>query len=481
MFDPAALAAAPTGRCRRWIFITGNGRRRHWVRLMAGRRSRRGIRSPPPPRSPRRSPTIAVVIASTPRPKSTGTRSIQAEDELSSIGIVIGATWNGARAFTATSGPGISLMQEFLGLAYFAEISRRWDLRRAARQPVNRHVPWDPHPAGRHPVLRPRPRTATPSMCCCSPRIRADAFALCRRGVRSGGSSCRPRFLSCSTSTLGMNDWLDVEPVAWRPKPGLRPGGKVMTAEQLDAGVEFGRYLDVDGDSIPIALCPARTRRAVPFSPAARPRTDYARYSEEGPDYVEATCSALLTNSTPPKRSGAAADRAGGARCDPSMGRFQPRKLDLGGDDRGARSCLEERGVHLDTLRVRAYPFHDDVFDCRRQHDRVFVSEQNRDAQLRTLLAIDGEIDPARLDADPALRSARRSPRASSSGDRRYARCRDPSPRCGKPCRKMPRDCFVPLLLPGKVMTSALLRFCCHCESKAKQPQAMPLALNISP
>ena len=124
---------------------------RRWVRCMAAPRSAPGIRSRRPPRWPRRSPAIAARIRVD---KATGKNKfaiVQAEDELASIGMVIGAAWNGARAFTATSGPGISLMQEFIGLAYFAEIPAViFDVQRV--RPVHRHA--DAHAADRHPVLR---------------------------------------------------------------------------------------------------------------------------------------------------------------------------------------------------------------------------------------------------------------------------------------------------------------------------------------
>ena len=190
---------------------------------------------------------------------------------------------------------------------------------------------------------------------------------------------------------IGMNDWL-VEPLVWDENRRY-DRGKVMTAEQLEAGVEFGRYLDVDGDGIPYRTLPGTHPRRGAFFTRGTTKDRYARYSEEGPDYVDNMQRLLHKFETAKRLVPAPVRRA--AREPTSYG------VVYFGSTAAAMSealeALEDRGIHLDTLRVRAFPFHDNVLDFIAAHDRVFVVEQNRDAQLRTLLMNEGEIDPARL------------------------------------------------------------------------------------
>jgi 2-oxoglutarate ferredoxin oxidoreductase subunit alpha len=189
---------------------------------------------------------------------------------------------------------------------------------------------------------------------------------------------------------IGMNDWL-VEPLAWEDRRYDR--GKVMTAEMLEAGVEFGRYLDVDGDGIPYRTYPGTHPTRGAFFTRGTSKDRYARYSEEGPDYVDnmqrllhkfETAKRLVPH---PVKRAAQEETRFGALYFGSTGAAMTEALE----------ALEARGVHLDTMRIRAFPFHDDILDFIAGHDRVFVVEQNRDAQLRTLLISEGEIDPARL------------------------------------------------------------------------------------
>jgi 2-oxoglutarate ferredoxin oxidoreductase subunit alpha len=311
---------------------------------------------------------------------------IQAEDELSSIGMVIGAAWNGARAFTATSGPGISLMQEFIGLAYFAEIPAViFDVQRGSpstgmptrtQQADILSCAHASHGDTKHVLLFPEdPRESF--------TFAADAFDLADRLQT-------PVFVMLDLD-IGMNDWL-VEPLQWDENRQY-DRGKVMTAEELDAGVEFGRYLDVDGDGIPYRTLPGTHPTRGAFFTRGTTKDRYARYSEEGPDYVENMQRLLHKFETAKRLVPAPVQRA--AREPTGYGAIYFGSTSPAMTE--ALEVLEERGIHLDTLRVRAYPFHDDVFDFVATHDRVFVVEQNRDAQLRTLLVIDGEIDPARL------------------------------------------------------------------------------------
>jgi 2-oxoglutarate ferredoxin oxidoreductase subunit alpha len=311
---------------------------------------------------------------------------LQAEDELSSIGMVVGAAWNGARAFTATSGPGISLMQEFIGLAYFAEIPAViFDVQRGSpstgmptrtQQADILSCAHASHGDTKHVLLFPE-----------DPR---EAFAFAAEAFDLADRLQTPIFVMLDLD-IGMNDWL-VEPLQWDDSHRF-DRGKVMTAEQLEAGVEFGRYLDVDGDGIPYRTLPGTHPTRGAFFTRGTTKDRYARYSEEGSDYVENMQRLLHKFDTAKRYVPAPIARA--AREPTRFGAIYFGSTSAAMDE--ALETLEEEGIHLDTLRVCAYPFHDDVFDFVAAHDRVFVVEQNRDAQLRTLLMNDGEIDPARL------------------------------------------------------------------------------------
>ena len=161
----------------------------------------------------------------------------------------------------------------------------------------------------------------------------------------------------------------------------------------LEAGIEFGRYLDVDGDGIPYRTYPGTHPTRGAFFTRGTSKDRYARYSEEGPDYVDNMQRLLHKFETakrlvprPIKRTAREPTRFGALY----FGSTAPAMTE-------ALEALEGRGIHLDTMRIRAFPFHDDILDFVAGHDRVFVVEQNRDAQLRTLLMSEGEIDPARL------------------------------------------------------------------------------------
>src|SRR5262252_5565241 len=204
---------------------------------------------------------------------------VQAEDELASIGIVIGAGWNGARAFTCTSGPGISLMQEFIGLAYFAEIPAViFDVQRGSpstgmptrtQQADLLSCAYASHGDTKHVMIFPEdPRESF--------EFAAAAFDLADRLQT-------PIFVMLDLD-IGMNDWL-VPPLKWNPARKY-DRGKVMTYADLDAGKEFGRYLDVDGDGIPYRTLPGVHPERGAYFTRGTSRDPYARYSEEGPVYV---------------------------------------------------------------------------------------------------------------------------------------------------------------------------------------------------
>jgi 2-oxoglutarate ferredoxin oxidoreductase subunit alpha len=311
---------------------------------------------------------------------------IQAEDELSSIGMVIGAGWNGARAFTATSGPGISLMQEFLGLAYFAEIPAViFDVQRggpSTGMPTRTQqsdillCAYASHGDTKHVLLFPE----DPRECF---EFGALAFDLADRLQT-------PIFVMLDLD-IGMQDWL-CEPFAWDDARRM-DRGKVMTAEELEAGKDFGRYLDVDGDGIPYRTYPGTHARRGAFFTRGTTKDRYARYSEQGPVYVDNMQRLLRKFETakslvplPLRRDAGQPTRVGVIY----FGSTSPAMQE-------ALAELEADGIQLDTLRVRGFPFHDEVIEFVNDHDQLFVVEQNRDAQLRALLINEGNLDPTKL------------------------------------------------------------------------------------
>jgi 2-oxoglutarate ferredoxin oxidoreductase subunit alpha len=311
---------------------------------------------------------------------------VQAEDEIASIGMVVGAGWNGARAFTATSGPGVSLMTEFVGLSYFAEIPAViFDVQRGGpstgmptrtQQADLLGAAYSGHGDTKHPMLLPM----DPGECF---EMGALAFDLADR--------LQTTVFVMLDLDIGMQEWL-TEPFKWDDSRKL-DRGKVMTYEDLEAGKTFGRYLEVDGDGIPYRTYPGTHPTKGGYFTRGTSRNPFARYSEEGAVYVDnmerllrkfATAATLVP--APVVRKAKAATRDGviyfGSTA-PAM------------DE--ALGILERDGAHMDALRVRGFPFAQEVFDFIAAHDRVFVVEQNRDAQLRTLLINEGEVDPAKL------------------------------------------------------------------------------------
>jgi 2-oxoglutarate ferredoxin oxidoreductase subunit alpha len=311
---------------------------------------------------------------------------LQAEDELASIGMVVGAGWNGARAFTATSGPGISLMQEFIGLAYFAEIPAvLFDVQRGGpstgmptktQQSDVLSAAYASHGDTKHILLFPEDPTECFTM-------GAAAFDLADRLQT-------PVFVMLDLD-IGMQDWLTA-PFAW--DDGKRMDrGKVVTAADLDSGKEFGRYLDVDGDGIPYRTYPGSHPTRGAFFTRGTSKDRYARYTEEGPAYVDNMQRLLRKFQTAkdlvpqPVIAKAAQPTRAGVMWYGSTGAPMAEAL----------HALEARGIHLDRLRVRAFPFADAIADFVAEHDLVFVVEQNRDAQLRGLLVNECGIAPEKL------------------------------------------------------------------------------------
>ena len=311
---------------------------------------------------------------------------VQAEDELASIGMVIGASWNGARAFTATSGPGISLMQEFFGLAYFAEIPAViFDVQRGGpstglptrtQQSDLISCAYASHGDTKHVLLFPE----DPYECF---TLGAQAFDLADRLQT-------PVFVLLDLD-IGMNDRL-CKPFDWDDQRRY-DRGKIMSQEELEAGKDFGRYLDVDGDGIPFRTIPGTHPTKGAFFTRGTTRNAYAKYSETGADYIYnmerlrrkfETAKTLIP--APVLRQASQPSRFGAIY----YGSTSPAMDEAFAD-------LENQGIHVDMLRVRGFPFADTVLDFINEHECVFVVEQNESAQLRTLLINEGEIDPKRL------------------------------------------------------------------------------------
>jgi len=311
---------------------------------------------------------------------------IQAEDEIASIGMVVGAGWNGARAFTTTSGPGISLMNEFIGLSYFAEIPITIiDVQRGGpstgmptrtQQSDILACAYASHGDTKHVLLLPEDPT--------------ECFSMSAQALDLADRLQTPIFVMTDLD-IGMNQRL-CEPFEWKEDQAY-DRGKVMTAEELDAGKDFGRYKDVDGDGIPWRTYPGTHPEKGAYFTRGTSRDPYARYSERGPDYVY-NMERLLTKfdaarnlvPAPIERRAAAGTRYGAL----FYGSTSPAMAE-------AIDALEAQGLYLDTLRLRAFPFPDSVKDFVLGHERVFVVEQNRDAQLRSLLINEFDLDPARV------------------------------------------------------------------------------------
>jgi len=308
---------------------------------------------------------------------------VQAEDELAAIGIVIGAMWNGARAFTPTSGPGISLMEEFIGLAYYAEVPAvLFDVQRvgpSTGMPTRTQqcdllsCAYASHGDTRHVLLFPD----SPEECF---QMAAQAFDLAERLQT-------PVFV-LSDIDIGMNDWMSPEFAwddAWRPDRG-----KVLTTEQI-AGIEkFQRYLDPDGDGIPYRTLPGISPKAAYFTRGSG-HSRFGAYTEDSAEYKD-----VLDRLT--RKFATAAKQVPQAVID---GRNSAMAIvSLGSCDapvREALAGLRKSGVAIDYMRVRGFPFGAEVEDFLAAHQTIFVVEQNRDAQLRALLTLETAVEKKKL------------------------------------------------------------------------------------
>jgi 2-oxoglutarate/2-oxoacid ferredoxin oxidoreductase subunit alpha len=310
---------------------------------------------------------------------------IQAEDELAAIGMVLGANWNGARAFTATSGPGISLMSEFIGLAYYAEIPAvLFNVQRvgpSTGMPTRTQqcdllmCAYASHGDTKHVLLFP----SNPEECF---YMAVQAFDLAERLQT-------PVFVM-SDLDIGMNDWMCPD-LKW--DDNYRPDrGKVLSKEEIEALPKFHRYLDKDDDGIPYRTLPGVSPKGAYFTRGSG-HNQYGGYTEDSAEY-QVVMDRLLrkfkraaTLVPPPviEATGTASEIA----------------LVAVGSSRGAvneaRDILHKRGIDVDYMRIKAFPFTREVEAFLASHAKIFVVEQNRDAQLRSLLTLETDVPKSKL------------------------------------------------------------------------------------
>jgi len=311
---------------------------------------------------------------------------LQAEDELAALGMVVGASWAGARAFTPTAGPGISLMNEFIGLAYYAEI-----------------------PAVIVDVQRTGPSTGMPTrtqqgdlmLCayashgdtrhiCLYPSDPREAFEMSAQAFDLADRFQTPVFL-VSDLDIGMNDWM-VPKLTW--DDNYQPDrGKVLSAEDLEKAKSFYRYLDVDGDGIPQRSLPGVHPKGAFFTRGSG-HNKFGAYTEDGDEYqevldriarkVQSATKAIpqpFTKPTPGATMGLVTVGGCHAACVEAIDQ------------------LAKEGIKLNYMRVRGFPFADEVRQFLDQHEVNFIVEQNRDAQLRSLLMLDTGVHVEKLES----------------------------------------------------------------------------------
>jgi 2-oxoglutarate ferredoxin oxidoreductase subunit alpha len=316
---------------------------------------------------------------------------VQAEDELAAIGVAIGGGWNGARSFTATSGPGISLMSEFLGLAYFAElpvvlfnIQRGGPSTGMPTRTLQSDIlscAYASHGDTKHVLLFP----ANPTECF---SLGAQAFDLAER--------LQTPVIVMSDLDIGMNDWV-TEPFAW-DDAHAHDRGKVLSENDLEnfkqlKGKDWGRYQDIDGDAIPYRTLPGTHPTKGAFFTRGSSHVENARYTEDGRIHARLldrirrkfdTAATLV-----PKPEITVRDKSGAIGLI-YFGATAPAV-------REALDGLEREGVRINALRLKAFPFTRDVAAFCAAHETVLVVEQNRDAQMRSLLMTEANVPGNKL------------------------------------------------------------------------------------
>jgi 2-oxoglutarate ferredoxin oxidoreductase subunit alpha len=311
---------------------------------------------------------------------------VQAEDELAAMGMVLGAGWNGARAFTATSGPGVSLMNEFLGLGYFAEIPAVLiDVQRTGpstgmptrtQQSDIMEAAYASHGDTRHVLLLP----STPKECF---EMTVEAFDLAEQ--------LQTPVMLMTDLDLGMNDHVS-EPFEWDDKREYKRG-KVLNAEELDKLKKYGRYLDVDNDGITYRTIPAAHPTKGAFVTRGTSRDEYAVYTEEG-DAYKRNMDRLM------KKWDTAKEMVPAPQLYQDKNKNANGIVFFGTSTHSAEEAIDQlkaKAINLDAMRLKSFPFGKAVEDFIKNHDKVFVVEQNRDAQMKSLMLIEMGIDPKKL------------------------------------------------------------------------------------
>lgn len=319
----------------------------------------------------------------------TGKRNvaiIQAEDELAAIGMVIGANWNGARSFTATSGPGLSLMNEFLGLAYFAEIPTVLiDVQRSGpstgmptrtQQSDVLEAAYASHGDTKHILLFP----STPKECF---EMTSDAFDL--------AEELQTPVMLMTDLDLGMNDHVS-EPFEWDVNKEYKRG-KVLSAAALDKLEKFGRYLDVDGDGITYRTYPGTHPSKGSFFTRGTSRDEYAVYTESSDAYKRNMDRLIKKWETAKAYVNAPALYQ--QKNQSKIGLIFFGTTQFSAEE--AMDILSSQNIQTDALRLKAFPFNRTVKDFINSHDQIFVIEQNRDGQMRSLIMIELGINADKL------------------------------------------------------------------------------------
>jgi 2-oxoglutarate/2-oxoacid ferredoxin oxidoreductase subunit alpha len=321
--------------------------------------------------------------------KESGKRNVaivQAEDELAAIGMVIGAGWNGARAFTATSGPGLSLMNEFLGLAYFAEIPAVLiDVQRTGpstgmptrtQQSDIMEAAYASHGDTKQVLLFP----STPKECF---EMTADSFDLAEQ--------LQTPIIIMTDLDLGMNDHISA-PLQWDDTRKFNRG-KVFTAEDLEKVERFGRYKDVDKDGIPYRTYPGTHPTKGSYFTRGTSRDEYAVYTEDGNAYKKNMDRLMIKWET--SRAMVPAPHFYQQKNNSEYG-----LVFFGTSTYSVEEAMDDlklQGITLDAMRLRGFPFSKEAEDFIRSHKEVIVIEQNRDAQMKSLIMIELQIDASKL------------------------------------------------------------------------------------
>ena len=311
---------------------------------------------------------------------------VQAEDELAAIGMVIGANWNGARSFTATSGPGVSLMNEFLGLAYFAEIPTVLiDVQRTGpstgmptrtQQSDILEAAYASHGDTKHVLLFP----ASPKECF---ELTAESFDLAEK--------LQTPVIVMTDLDLGMNDHIS-RPLEWDDQREYKRG-KVLDAAELDEIEKYGRYLDVDGDGIPYRTIPGTHESKGAYVTRGTSRDEYAVYTEDGGAY-QRNMDRLI------KKWNTAKEIVSAPEFYQEKNSSVCGVLFFGTSTYAAEEAIEllkQEQISLDAMRIKAFPFGKEFTDFINSHEKVFVIEQNRDSQFRSLMMIELSTNPEKL------------------------------------------------------------------------------------